>query len=418
MTPFSDVLIYKLNELQMGFKALAHRLPEAGELLESAGRPVPQDLLRELANSSDQFERLKREVLRLSESVAGVPQPPELGSISDLRSFMDSVSEVIEKQSAHRTTHQAACGVLEGVITITHVDGIEFAPLVQCQERARKLRDSIAETTWPNIHPEADALTRGQHIFSEFVKLVSLHDQLEDEEWGRLQELVNHSLGKPLGLAASRGKLALSTSAPPVPQAAVPVAQPAAAPEQKEETGATEKVVVDAAPPAPSENHGEGLPAAESSAPIDAPPAPPSPMPNGTAEAVAEPAKLEASGELAPEPVSQADPEEPASTDQPGDAPAPELPAIVTTATTFEATLDDIRYMLVLDLIDSKGMAKALSNKITAASSAAAGGDTERAENHLKAFITEVNAQTGKHISGAAPQLLLKDANTLLGQLQ
>ena len=91
---------------------------------------------------------------------------------------------------------------------------------------------------------------------------------------------------------------------------------------------------------------------------------------------------------------------------------------MMTTAGTFEGTLDDIRYMLVLDLIDGKGMAKVLSNKITAASNAAAGGDKKTAEGFLKAFINEVNAQTGKHISGAAPQLLLTDANRLLDQLQ
>ena len=51
-------------------------------------------------------------------------------------------------------------------------------------------------------------------------------------------------------------------------------------------------------------------------------------------------------------------------------------------------------------------------------SNAAAGGDKQTAEGFLKAFIKEVNTQTGKHISGAAPQLLLTDANRLLDQLQ
>jgi hypothetical protein len=85
---------------------------------------------------------------------------------------------------------------------------------------------------------------------------------------------------------------------------------------------------------------------------------------------------------------------------------------------TFQGALDDISNMLALDLIDSKGIAKALSSNINAASNAAAGGDKKAAENILNAFINQVNAQTGKHISGVAPQLLLADANCLLGQLQ
>ena len=85
---------------------------------------------------------------------------------------------------------------------------------------------------------------------------------------------------------------------------------------------------------------------------------------------------------------------------------------------TFQGTLDDITNTLALGLINNKGIAKALSSNINAASNAAAGGDKERAENFLNAFINQINAQTGKHISGVAPQVLLADANCLLDQLQ
>ena len=85
---------------------------------------------------------------------------------------------------------------------------------------------------------------------------------------------------------------------------------------------------------------------------------------------------------------------------------------------TFQSTLDDISKTLALGWIDNKGIAKALSSNINAASNAAAGGDKKTAENNLNAFIDQVNTQTGKHISGVAPQVLLADANYLLGQLQ
>ena len=361
MAPFSEVLINQLNDLEMSFKDLAHRIPEARELLENMGRPVPQELLRELTNSAEQFEELKREVLKLSVSVGGLPPTPELGSIRDLRSFMETVSEVIEKQSAYRSLQQAACGALEKVLTITHVDGVEFGPLLQGQEKARELRGSVAATAWPDVHPEAEALAGGQHTFSALLKLVGSHDELEDEEWGRLQDLVNQSLGKPLGLAASRGKLILSTSAAPMPQA------PDSGPQPASEAG---------------------------------------------------PKVVEFSGGPAPEPVGQPVPLGAAPNGQLPHSPAPEPPGLATPALTFDGTLDDIGYMLVLDRIDSKGMAKILSSKIIAASHAAAGGDKKTAEDFLKAFISEVNTQTGEHISGAAPQLLLTDANILLGQLQ
>ena len=419
MAPFSEVLINQLNALETRFKFLARHLPEAGELLDSVGRPVPHDLLRELANSGEQFEAIKSDVLRVSEPIAALPRTSELSSIKDLRAFMEAVSDVVAKQTAHRNIQQAACGELEKVLTITHVNGIEFTPLLQCQEKARELRDSIAGTGWPDTHPDADALARGQHVFSGFVKFVSFHDNLEDEEWERLQDLVNQSFGKPLGLAASRGKLVMSTSVPPVPPVPVSVAQPATPTEPTEEIAPTEKVAADAVPPSPSEKQGEDLHREETPASVQLTAEPPSPtLPVTGGEAVAEPEYLKASGEPVTEPVGILDPIDADSKDQRQDSPALESPEIATTAGTYEGTLEDIRYMLVLDLIDGKGMAKVLSNKITAASNAAAGGDKKTAEGFLKAFINEVNAQTGKHISGAAPQLLLTDANRLLDQLQ
>jgi len=427
MAPFSEVLINQLNNLETRFKFLARHLPEAGNLLESVGRPVPHDLLRELANSGEEFEDLKREVITAAEPVAGLPRPSGISSIKDLRAFMEAVSDVLTKQAAHQNLQQAACEELEKVLTITHVNGVEFAPLLECQEKARGLRDSIAGTVWPGVHPDAEALARGQHVFSEFVKFVGFHDELEDEEWERLQDLVNQSFGKPLALAASRGKLVMSTSVPPpqpVPAAtpdATPVAaaQPAAVPESNEEAAPAEEAAAEAVPPPPTETQVEDLHEAEAPASVQVitePPAQVSPLNGGAVAAV--PDDLKAISDPVTETVEVSDPIRADCDDPLPDSLVSDLPELVTTPGTFEGTLDDIRYMLVLDLIDSKGMAKALSSKITAASNAIAGGDRKTAEDFLQAFIKEVNAQTGKHISGAAPQLLLTDANRLLDQLQ
>jgi hypothetical protein len=82
----------------------------------------------------------------------------------------------------------------------------------------------------------------------------------------------------------------------------------------------------------------------------------------------------------------------------------------------FQTALDDISNMLQLRLVDNRGIANSLSQKINAAASAAAQGDSLTASNILKAFQAEVNAQSGKHIIGVAPQVLLQDATSLLGE--
>jgi hypothetical protein len=83
---------------------------------------------------------------------------------------------------------------------------------------------------------------------------------------------------------------------------------------------------------------------------------------------------------------------------------------------TSQSTLTDISNSLALGLIDNHGIANALTSKISAASAAAAGGDKTTASNILNAFIHQVNAQTGKHITGVAIQVLLEDANSLMSQ--
>ena len=59
MPPFSEVLINQLNDLEVSFKVLAKRLPEAGELLESLGRPVPKSSFGNLRILRNSLKRLR-----------------------------------------------------------------------------------------------------------------------------------------------------------------------------------------------------------------------------------------------------------------------------------------------------------------------------------------------------------------------
>jgi hypothetical protein len=84
---------------------------------------------------------------------------------------------------------------------------------------------------------------------------------------------------------------------------------------------------------------------------------------------------------------------------------------------TFATTLADISNALAIGLISDDGVANSLSSKINAAADAASRGQGGSAMNVLGAFQNDVGAQAGKHILGVAPQVLLEDANSLIGQL-
>jgi hypothetical protein len=67
---------------------------------------------------------------------------------------------------------------------------------------------------------------------------------------------------------------------------------------------------------------------------------------------------------------------------------------------------------VLLGLIDNVGIAKSLSQKIQSAASAKGPAQI----NILNAFENEVNAQSGKHLTSTAPQVLLQDAASLIAQ--
>jgi hypothetical protein len=79
---------------------------------------------------------------------------------------------------------------------------------------------------------------------------------------------------------------------------------------------------------------------------------------------------------------------------------------------TFQSVLVDIQNSLTLGLIDNAGLANSFSQKIQAALDATG----PARHNILAALENEVRAQSGKHITGVARQVLLQDANSLLNQ--
>lgn len=86
------------------------------------------------------------------------------------------------------------------------------------------------------------------------------------------------------------------------------------------------------------------------------------------------------------------------------------LPALTRVA-SYNSTLGDIRNSRSLGLIDSDGIATALSSMISAAAKA----KSDAKPGILGGFKNYVNAQQGIHINNLAARVLLEDADSLLG---
>lgn len=97
---------------------------------------------------------------------------------------------------------------------------------------------------------------------------------------------------------------------------------------------------------------------------------------------------------------------------------SPGLSGPIKLIATFESTLADIDNSQALGLINDSGVAQSLEEQINAAQVAASRDQTKVEKNILEAFEHLVSAQTAKHITGVAPQVLQADAQSLLSQTQ
>lgn len=84
---------------------------------------------------------------------------------------------------------------------------------------------------------------------------------------------------------------------------------------------------------------------------------------------------------------------------------------------SFQSTLADIANSLALGLIDNAGIANALTQKINEAASAVKEHESDDAREALNSFKHQVSTQSGKHITGVAPQVLLEDTDSLVSQI-
>jgi hypothetical protein len=96
---------------------------------------------------------------------------------------------------------------------------------------------------------------------------------------------------------------------------------------------------------------------------------------------------------------------------------APGSSLSTTRVVTFQSTLGEISNSLQLDLINRVRIADRLSDKIEEAAEKAAKNETEEAREILREFKDEVSDRTPRDIKEIAAQILLEDADSLLGQL-
>jgi hypothetical protein len=254
---------YKYKQLEQELSALAKAFGELGALLSSTAKEVtapgvvpPDKLIEQIASARAGFDQVRGAIhahaaLML---VNPLPKAQDLNSIGALESLLKASSAAEENKYSLEGEREKALGILDRVLAIAHKEIPDFKPLQEHHAKVAELRAAVDKVFWPHRHPEAEAVNELRHAATALLTFVENLETLEDERWIALEAVITENYGKPLFVAASRGKLisgpsAASTPAPaaakPVPAAAVAAEKPAPAPPVEK------KVVVEKPAPAP-----------------------------------------------------------------------------------------------------------------------------------------------------------------------
>jgi hypothetical protein len=309
---------YKYKQLEQELSALGKVFGELGALLSSAAKEVtapgvvpPEKLIEQITSARAGFDNARGAIHAHAALMLVNPLPKlqDLQSLAAIESLLKASGLAEENKFSLEGEREKALEILDRVLAISHRETADFKPLQECHAKVAELRAAIDKVFWPQRHPEAESVTAMKHPATALLSFVEGVETLEDERWIALETVITESYGKPLFVAASRGKLNAGAAPAPKPAGkpapvAVVVEKSATPPVAEKPKPAPASAAKPAAAPQPVEkkpvvvNQPAPVPAAAPLAPPPVAPAAAAPAPVAQTPVLAAPA--------APAPVAQA----------------------------------------------------------------------------------------------------------------
>src|SRR6266851_3904968 len=216
----ADELSKSFVALSERFSGLAETLAQTAGHLQGSGTLPAESLLDEIAKVRTDFVDVRQRVLEAVVQALAVQ----------------------EKRAALAEARTQVMAVLDRVLTVSHVDGPNFGALVQCQAKAREIRQAALD---PKAFDgeNAPAFLESTPSFAALLSMIEGREALDDDKFAALEDTVTQSFGKTLAVAATRGKLVVG-AAPPAPVAVRPAQLAPTTPEPAARSAA--------APPSPA----------------------------------------------------------------------------------------------------------------------------------------------------------------------
>jgi hypothetical protein len=198
-------LIARHEALAAQFSRVGEQLALEAEEWKSGGAPPTPALIEALDACGRDFEQLRGDVVRLADSLATASEPSLLANLQEISDLLHVLGEAEGRQAQLEALRGQALATLDRVLTLALVDRKEFAPLLECQARARTIRASIADAPVLDLPQDATRLAEGDHPFHALLTLVE-REGLDDDIWASSLETVEAEFGKALSVAVARSK--------------------------------------------------------------------------------------------------------------------------------------------------------------------------------------------------------------------
>ncbi len=239
----------ELTALSKVFSDLGVRLAEVAKEVTGPGVMPSEKLLEQISASRTSFENTRSAIHGHAGAmlVSPLPKLGELVSIAAIDSLLKASAVAEETKFSVESERERALAILGRVLAITHRESSDFKALQECHAKVGELRNGISNVLWPHRHPESEAIISSKHPTTALLHFVENLDKLDDDSWMVLETTITDTYGKPLFVAASRGKLAAGPANKSAPAAPPPAKAPAPEPAKPVE----KKIVAEKTPEKP-----------------------------------------------------------------------------------------------------------------------------------------------------------------------
>ncbi|MFO0907309.1 MAG: SdrD B-like domain-containing protein [Isosphaeraceae bacterium] len=211
MAEGSDGLWQELSALADEYAELGRGMLQAARRLQSPGMLPAESLVDQIVKLRLTTESIRRRTCELARAL-GVPIPEvrSLDNLKGLAEFLEVVAEAEDRAAVRSAKVRDAAELLDRVLQLQHVTDPTFAPLAECQNQARQLREQILSLA---LAAEMDdtlvGLLERDHPFAYLMMLVDGVEVVSDDLWESLFDAVGRAFGRPLAAAVARAKIVL-----------------------------------------------------------------------------------------------------------------------------------------------------------------------------------------------------------------